>query len=98
MILTRTKGNIALELTEGWFGFDIGEKFFTQRVVGHWKRLPREAVEEPSLGLFQGQTGGGFEQPGVGKVFLSMVRGAGTEWSLRSFPPQAFCDSIISIR
>ena len=28
---------------------DILKKLFTVRVVRHWKRLPREAVDAPSL-------------------------------------------------
>ncbi|KFM13301.1 hypothetical protein AS27_06479, partial [Aptenodytes forsteri] len=41
------------KLTEGRFRLDIGEKFFTMRVVGHWHRLPREAVDAPSLEVFK---------------------------------------------
>ena len=31
---------------------DIRKKFFTQRVM-HWNRLPREAVDAPSLESFK---------------------------------------------
>ena len=32
---------------------DIRRKFFTQRVVMHWSRLPNEAVDAPSLQAFK---------------------------------------------
>ncbi|KFV93005.1 hypothetical protein N327_06581, partial [Fulmarus glacialis] len=37
------------KLKEGRFRLDIRKKFFTMRVVKHWHRLPREAVDAPSL-------------------------------------------------
>jgi len=32
---------------------NVRKKFFTQRVVRHWHRLPREVVDTPSLKAFR---------------------------------------------
>jgi len=54
---------------------DIRRKFFTQRVVSHWNRLPKEAVDAPSLEAFKAGCGSGQ----AGLVVGDPAHGSGVE-------------------
>ncbi|KFQ83181.1 hypothetical protein N337_02791, partial [Phoenicopterus ruber ruber] len=46
------------KLKAGRFTLDRRKKFFPMRVVMHWNRLPRAAVDAPSLEVFQARLDG----------------------------------------
>jgi len=48
----RTRGS-GHKLKHKRFPLSIRKHFFTVRVTEHWHRLPREAVDSPSLQIFK---------------------------------------------
>ena len=53
----RPKGN-GFKTKEGRFRLDIKKKSFSTRVVRHWNRLPRAAVDAPSLEVLKARLDG----------------------------------------
>lgn len=42
-----------MELVRGGLGWVLGKKYFTERVVKHWNRLPREVIKSLSPEVFR---------------------------------------------
>lgn len=66
------------KLKDGKFRLDIREIFFIVKVVRHWDRLPRAAVNGLTLTVFKARMGWIFEQLGLGEGVPVHSMGAGS--------------------
>ena len=71
-----------------WFRLDIRRKFFTQRVVTHWTRLPKEVVDAPSLEAFKATL-----DVALGRLWWLVILPIDDHCG--SFQPRPFYDSVI---
>ena len=85
-----------LKLRQGKFRLDIRRKFFTQKVVTHWNRLPKEAVDAPSLEAFRARLDVALGSLVCWLVTLHIAGGLKLGDHCGPFQPRPFCDSMIS--
>ena len=64
---------------EGRFRLAIRKKFFTVKVVSHWKRVVQRGSGGPIPGNIPGQVGRGSEQPGLVENIPAHCRGVGLD-------------------
>ena len=76
---------------------DIRRKFFTQRVVMHWNRLPKEAVDAPSLEAFKARLDVALGSLVWWLAALHIAGGLKLDDHCGPFQPRPFCDSMIFI-
>ena len=90
----RTRG---FKLRQGKLRLDIRKKFFTQRVVTHWNRLPKEVVDAPSLEAFKARLDVALGSLVWWLVTLHIAGGLKLDDHCGPFQPRPFYDSMISV-
>ena len=85
------------KLRQGRFRLDIRRKFFTQRVVTHWNRLPKEAVDAPSLEAFKARLDVALGSLVWWLVTLHIAGGLKLDDHCGAFQPRSFYDSMILV-
>ena len=73
---------------------NIRRKFFTQRVVTLWNRLPKEVVDAPSLEAFKARLDVALGSLGWWLVTLHIAGGLELDELCCPFQPRSFYDSM----
>ena len=77
------------------FRLDIRRKFFTQRVMTHWNRLPKEVVDAPSLEAFKARLDVALGSLVWWLATLRIARGLKLDGYCGSFQPRPFYDMMV---
>ena len=93
----RTRGN-GLKRRLGRFRLDINRKFFTQWIVTHWNRLPREVVDAPSLEAFKARLDVALGSLVWWLAILYIAGGMKLDDHCGPFQPQTYYDSMILLK
>ena len=72
---------------------DIRRKFFTQRVVMHWNRLPKEVVDAPSVQAFKARLDVALGSLVCWLATLHIAGGLKLDEHCGPFQPRPFYDS-----
>ena len=89
----RTRGN-SCQLKDNRSRLGTRKKFSMIRVMKHWNRLLREAMDASSPGSAQGQAGWSFEQKDLVEHVPAHCKVVGTTRSLPAQTVLCFCDFI----